>query len=377
MERSLLAGGAPEVVLPVCLAGLGSIAVAAAIVASAPSTPDVLAGPLLLLALAVAAEHLPLPLAPDWKISFSSVFIIAVALLYGTATAVLVGGLTIVLAPNTYRRRKHPVRVLFNASTVALAAGAAALAAESAGGRDAVLPATIAAAATSFLVSLVLVCAVASGAEHIPFRRLAALTSRLVAPPFAMAVSIVPLFVIAWDSSRLVAVSATIPLAGVGLHLRSLERSRKSLELALTDPLTGLGNRRHFDERLRRELDRAEAEGTPLGLVVIDLNRLKAVNDRFGHDAGDRLLRDAAACLRQGGEAFRFGGDEFALLLPGTPRAEAEAIVEAARARLAGVETEDGRSAGAAFGVATYPDVGRDGLVRAADQAAYRDKPAA
>jgi len=89
------------------------------------------------------------------------------------------------------------------------------------------------------------------------------------------------------------------------------------MRLALTDPLTGLGNHRHFHERLERELAQARERRLPLSLCLIDVDDFKRINDRFGHPAGDRLLSQLATRLRQTGEAFRLGGDEFALLLPG------------------------------------------------------------
>ena len=214
----------------------------------------------------------------------------------------------------------------------------------------------LAAAAAFFAVNVILVGSVIARFDRRPLVPLLTAVLRWVSLPFALAISIVPLFVLAWESSKLVAVSAAVPLAAVGLYLRSLALTRKTLELALTDPLTGLGNRRHFDERLRAELDRADAGAGPLSLVLIDLDRLKAVNDRLGHEAGDDLLRAIAACLRQGGEAFRFGGDEFAILLPGRTAQDADEVVRAVRERFADlVDGLDGAAARASFGVATYP----------------------
>lgn len=161
----------------------------------------------------------------------------------------------------------------------------------------------------------------------------------------------------------------------MALYARSVAQTRATLERALTDPLTGLGNRRHFDERLRAELDRADAGSGPLSLVLLDLDDFKSVNDRLGHEAGDDVLRAAAATLRQGGEAFRYGGDEFALVLADTNAAGAAGIVGAVRARMVTLDVT-GAPVRAAFGVATYPGSGiaRDQLVRAADDALYREK---
>src|SRR5207237_1155033 len=88
-----------------------------------------------------------------------------------------------------------------------------------------------------------------------------------------------------------------------------------AMRLALTYPLTCLGNHRHFHERLQRELLNAEEQRTALTLCFVDIDDFKKINDRFGHPSGDRVLSQVAGRLRQGGEAFRLGGDEFALLL--------------------------------------------------------------
>src|SRR3989454_4250750 len=105
----------------------------------------------------------------------------------------------------------------------------------------------------------------------------------------------------------------------------------KQLELnAVTDPLTGLYNRRLFTESLEKELNRARRYGLPLGLVILDLHRFKEVNDKYGHPRGDDVLRAAASTLRKSlrtsDSAFRIGGDEFALLLPQTDSPQALAL---------------------------------------------------
>src|SRR6266702_2178085 len=105
----------------------------------------------------------------------------------------------------------------------------------------------------------------------------------------------------------------------------------KKLELnAVTDPLTGLYNRRLFSESFEQELNRARRYGQPLGLVILDLHRFKEVNDKHGHPRGDEVLRATAAtlkkALRASDSAFRIGGDEFALLLPQTDAPQALAL---------------------------------------------------
>jgi diguanylate cyclase (GGDEF)-like protein len=146
---------------------------------------------------------------------------------------------------------------------------------------------------------------------------------------------------------------------------------------ARRDPLTGLLNRGEFHDVLATEVARAtRPNGMTLSLVVFDLDHFKSVNDLFGHSTGDRLLRAAAAAMtaacRSSDSAFRIGGDEFALLLPGCGQAEATAIAERASEAIDRLEG----SAGASWGVATIPTDAdtREGLVAAADAAMYEHK---
>lgn len=136
-------------------------------------------------------------------------------------------------------------------------------------------------------------------------------------------------------------------------------------ELAYLDPLTGLGNRRAADELLRAEVGVAERYGRLLGVVVVDLDGLKLVNDQQGHAAGDRLLRALADAfrseLRDGDRAFRIGGDEFLVLVPETDGEGVDELMR--RVRHAGAPA-------LSYGVAMAPDDGvlPDALLRVADQ---------
>src|SRR5260221_10030440 len=107
------------------------------------------------------------------------------------------------------------------------------------------------------------------------------------------------------------------PLRAPALYQRSTFRALGAMRRALTDPPGGLGNHRHFHERLQRELTQAEHDGQTLSLCLVDIDDFKRINDHYGHPVGDRVLGQVAARLRQGGESFRLGGDEFAVLLPG------------------------------------------------------------
>src|SRR6202008_5009771 len=159
----------------------------------------------------------------------------------------------------------------------------------------------------------------------------------------------------------------------------------KRLELnAVTDPLTGLSNRRLFSETFEKELNRGRRYGQPLGLVILDLHRFKEVNDRHGHPRGDEVLRAAAntltKALRTSDSAFRIGGDEFALLLPQTDATQALALGR----RIETVFAETLRPLQLTFpvtmytGVATFPQDGdqSDQLIRVADERLYRFKHA-
>ncbi len=153
---------------------------------------------------------------------------------------------------------------------------------------------------------------------------------------------------------------------------------------AVTDPLTGLYNRRLFGEGFEKELNRARRYGLPLGLVMLDLHRFKEVNDKHGHPAGDEVLRAAAAtlkkALRTSDSAFRIGGDEFAVLLPQTDAEQALALSR----RIETVFAETLQSLPLSVnvnmdhGVSTFPQDGEqaDQLIRVADERLYRLKHA-
>jgi len=165
---------------------------------------------------------------------------------------------------------------------------------------------------------------------------------------------------------------AVVALENARLH-RVVERQ------ALVDSLTGLANRRSLEDTLRVQVARAARFGEEISLVLADLDDFKGVNDRFGHPAGDEVLRAFAAALtettRQMDIAGRWGGEEFALLLPATDAAGAARLAERARAAIEAhaVETDEGEVAvTASFGVASFPECRElDDLIAAADAALY------
>ena len=181
-------------------------------------------------------------------------------------------------------------------------------------------------------------------------------------------------------------------LAAIAIHNA---RSYKEMEVqASTDGLTGLNNHRHFQETLAAEVARAERYETGFCLLMMDLDRFKAVNDTIGHQRGDDVLRDVAGvlrrCSRESDFVARYGGEEFAMILPNTDGDEACRVAERIRSqvaelRLCAPELADADPAGDAtcepgyselcvtisVGVASFPEAGtdKDSVIGAADAA--------
>ena len=173
-------------------------------------------------------------------------------------------------------------------------------------------------------------------------------------------------------------------LEPVSVALDNALQLKRTEELSVTDDLTQLYNSRYLNQVLRRETKRASRSGRPLSLLFIDLDGFKAVNDTHGHLCGSRTLVEAAAVIkgsaRETDVVSRFGGDEFALILPDTGGEGAFAVGERIRERVAEFEflARDGLKIRltASVGVATLPDVAASAeeLVQAADSAMYQVK---
>ena len=162
---------------------------------------------------------------------------------------------------------------------------------------------------------------------------------------------------------------------------RRAEAEDRLEELATTDPLTGLRNRRRFDSEIDREWRRAARSQTPVAVLMIDADRFKAYNDTYGHQAGDQVLVGIAICIsdsvhRPGDCPARFGGEEFAVLLPGLSAIEAFTVAETIRLKVEQWSQEPGVTS-VSIGVASmtptatsnWPD-----LIEAADRALYAAK---
>jgi diguanylate cyclase (GGDEF)-like protein len=173
-------------------------------------------------------------------------------------------------------------------------------------------------------------------------------------------------------------------LAGrASIALQNAHLHRVARQLATTDELTELANRRQFDEALAAEILRAERFRDPVAVVAADLDNFKEINDRFGHDVGDLVLRAFAAAIRQNVRDVdlpaRYGGEEFTVLLPATDAEGGRQLAE--RLRLAAEELAVDSGGGgsvpvrSSFGVASFPaEPSAAALMRAADRALYRAK---
>jgi diguanylate cyclase (GGDEF)-like protein len=178
-----------------------------------------------------------------------------------------------------------------------------------------------------------------------------------------------------------------VNLLGV-IAARSLETAweiEEEWRIARTDPLTGLANRRHFDEQLARIIGESLKYGAPASLIVADIDHFKIVNDSYGHEAGDAVLKTVAgifmSCVRAEDVCARYGGEEIAILLPETTVARAHEVAERVRRAIDSKPVQHNEHkipVTASFGVAGYPESTalRDGLFPAADGALYVAKAA-
>jgi len=309
------------IVAPVVVAGVATVAAACVSYARAPhSAADVGALVALFLGM-VLAERFPVPVegVDAGGVTLGFVFAVAAIVLFGWEAGVIVaaGGPTV----THLLGHRPPLRVAYNGSMFALSALAGGLAIEripehSVG--SLIVRVALCAFLYNWVVNLVLISAVLAASSGKPFFRLIWDNAKQTTAPFALMASAALMLVVLWQRSPALSMALVGPLLAIALYQRSTFAVLKAMRLALTDPLTGLGNHRHFHERLQRELALAEQEGTTLTLCLVDIDDFKQVNDRHGHPVGDRVLAQVAGRLRQGGESFRLGGDEFAVLLPDT-----------------------------------------------------------
>ena len=228
-----------------------------------------------------------------------------------------------------------------------------------------------------FVALLVMLCALAT-------------TSSL--PPWLVAVVAIPAplllsFILLRGFNLWFAPVTALACIVVLLLAWGLGRIRYWRRQANRDPLTGLANRMRFEETLQMETDAARRSGRPLSLLLVDVDHFKSYNDTYGHYVGDRVLRQVASTIddltrRPRDLAARFGGDEFAVILPDTPQAGAIQLIESllARTRQQGIAVDKGRLAQISLTIGVHtvvPTVQTPAdLFEAADAALYRAKEA-
>ena len=363
-------------IVPVCLAGLGILIAAGYHFATTTHSGRTLISLAALTAAATLAERFPVPINAEGSggvVSLTFVFAVAAIVLYGWAA----GALLLLVATGAIHAAQHRPfeRIAFNVAVMAIVALTAGLLivpidGDTVGG---LVASVLIAATANSVVNILFISGAIALSTGQSYRRLVPANLRATITPFAFMASAALMLVVLWERSPVLASALIGPLLAISFYQRSTHRALSAMRLALTDPLTGLGNHRHFHERLQRELLSAEEQRTPLTLCFVDIDNFKNINDRYGHPSGDRVLSQVAGRLRQGGEAFRLGGDEFALLLAdhdeGTALAAAKSVVQ----RIADVGFDHIGKVTVSAGLATFPvqGHGRDELIRLADSALY------
>jgi diguanylate cyclase (GGDEF)-like protein len=367
------------IAVPVILAGTAALAYAVyRYVGSSPSAKDLaeLAG---LFASMAVAERFPVPVegVSAGGVTLGFVFAVSAIILLGWPAGVIVAAGAPMLTHLLQRR--PPLRVAYNGAMFALSALVAGLAVERING-DSVAALVAQVVVCGFLyywvVNLVLISAILAASSGRSFFTIAKENITQTTAPFVLMLSAALMLIVLWQRQPILSLALVGPLLAIALYQRSTHKAMQAMRLALTDPLTGLGNHRSFHERLQRELVNAEHEGSSLALCLVDFDDLKSVNDQYGHPVGDLVLGQVASRLRQGGESFRLGGDEFAVLLPRQDERQATAVARSIVERVAALDIEGVGPVTVSAGVATYPmqGSGRDELIRLADSALYRAK---
>src|SRR5215208_2439869 len=363
------------IVVPVYLGGIASVLYAAYSFATDSHPASLFLGVAALLAASTLASRYPVPIeGPDsGGVSLSFVFAASAIVLFGWDAGVLVAFAAPVLIQLTEHRPL--VRIAYNGSVFACAAavGGFLVSFIPGDGTDALTAKVGVSASTQYGINLILISLVVASTARRPFFPLIRQSLRWTIMVFALMASAALMLVVLWQRSPRLSAALVGPLLAIALYQRSTYRALRAMRLALTDPLTNLGNHRHFHERLQRELAQAEEKGEPLSLCLVDIDDFKQINDRFGHPAGDGVLGHVGKRLRQGGEAFRLGGDEFAVLMPGLNGQQAFTAATSIVDRVAALDLEHIGAITVSAGLATYPvqGVGRDELIRLADSALY------
>ena len=220
-------------------------------------------------------------------------------------------------------------------------------------------------------------CYPAAGAFHFMLPRRKAWTATLVL--FSIVIPLSGSFVDPMLGGRIIATLALVSIAAA-VFVRVIGEQQQQLRLqAITDPLTGLLNRMLLNETLDWAIEQSKRLELPMTLVTLDIDHFKGVNNTFGHDVGDEVLRQVSGLLmsrmRRVDKVFRLGGEEFLVLLHGTNGEDARQVAEELRSRIAGLELLPERAVTVSVGVATL-ETGEDwtAWMKRSDQNLYRAK---
>ena len=225
------------------------------------------------------------------------------------------------------------------------------------------------------IVNVVLVCGALAILAGQPLRVLLRDNLRHSGPAFVIMAFLAALAASLWTTDPWLLVLLAGPLFTLTLYQRSALSTKVATRDALTDSLTGLGNHRSYQSRLREALERAEESGGEVSLCLVDVDEFKGCNDRYGHPLGDQILVELSRLFVEGRDdvaAFRFGGDEFALLLEENEE-DAYRFVEDLHERIAQTEFPHGQPVTITVGIASFPGYASspDELQQVADGALY------
>jgi diguanylate cyclase (GGDEF)-like protein len=360
--------------------GVAAPVVAGAVVGVALDPPDfrTAVAVLLFFGLALLADMKPVPLDVENErvVSLAFVFVVSSQILFGWEYAVLSAVLGVLISQMVERRPF--MRSLFNAGVYGLAAFSSALPVFLLGasaGLGMITLYAFAGGAAYVLVNVVLVCgalAILSGQRFLPLTRENLVHS---GPAFVIMAFLAALASSLWTTDPRLLVLLAGPLFTLTLYQRSALSSRVATHDALTDSLTGLGNHRSYQSRLREALERADENGGEVSLCLVDVDEFKGCNDRYGHPVGDQILVELSRLFLEGRDdvaAFRFGGDEFALLLEDNEE-EAYRFVQNLHDRIAQTTFAHHQPVTITVGIGSFPRYAStpDELQQVADGALY------
>jgi diguanylate cyclase (GGDEF)-like protein/putative nucleotidyltransferase with HDIG domain len=353
---------------------------AGAAVGVALDPPDVSTGVgvVLFFGLALLADMKPVPLDVENErvVSLAFVFVVSCQILFGWEYAVLTAILGVLVSQMVERRPF--ARSLFNAAVYGLAAFSSALPVFVLGDSSTLEHITLYAfmgGALYVVVNVVLVCGALAILAARPLRELLHDNLGHSGPAFLIMAFLAALAASLWTTDPWLLVLLAGPLFTLTLYQRSALSTKVATRDALTDSLTGLGNHRSYQSRLREALLRAGETGGEVSLCLVDVDEFKGCNDRYGHPLGDQILVELARLFMEGRDdvaAFRFGGDEFALLLEENEE-DAYRFVEDLHDRIAQTEFPHHQPVTITVGIASFPGYAStaDELQQVADGALY------